>query len=143
MSSPQMMRMLGLRGCCACPGLAHKPTNPTPNAIAVKAIERVNGRAMSSAPRGRPERVAALLRRLRRPDLGSSDGLGHAEEDRDTLAAAARRERLVRVAEAAVDVLPVVHHPDIARRADREIGLHLETPADVAAGRRDLVAGLH
>ena len=45
-------------------------------------------------------------------------------------------------AEATVDVLPVVHHPDVARRADREIGLHLQAAAHVAAGRRDLVAGL-
>src|SRR5262249_36557484 len=60
----------------------------------------------------------------RRPDLRRTHWLGHAEEDHDALAAAARRERLV-VAEAAVDVLPVVHHPHVARRRDSEVRLHL------------------
>ena len=46
------------------------------------------------------------------------------------------------IAEAAVEVLPVVHRPDVARRADRDVGLHLQAAADVAAGRRDRVAGL-
>src|SRR4051812_6391281 len=83
------------------------------------------------------------LRSARRPDLRRTYRLGHTEEDRDALAAAAGRELLGRHAEAAVEVLPVVHDPHVARRPDREIGLHLEAPAHVAAGRRDLVAGLH
>src|SRR5262245_6345754 len=58
-----------------------------------------------------------------RPDLRRAHGLGHAEEDHDPLAAAAGRERLLGIAEAAVDVLPVVHNPDVAGRSDREIGL--------------------
>ncbi len=32
-------------------------------------------------------------------------------------------------------LLPVVHHPDIAGQADRKIGLHLQTPSDIAARR--------
>src|SRR5262245_40295604 len=55
------------------------------------------------------------LVRPRGPDLRCSHRLGHAEEDHDALATAARRERLVGAAEAAVDVLPVVHHPHVAR----------------------------
>src|SRR5262245_2979867 len=65
------------------------------------------------------------LERARRADLRGPHRLGHAEEDHDTLAPAARRERLVGAAEAAVDVLPVVHHPDVARRRDSEVCLHL------------------
>src|SRR5499426_623391 len=95
---------------------------------------------------GRPVVLQAdddpALRRTRRPDLRRTHRLGHAEEDRHSLAAAARRERLVRNPEAAVDVLPVVHHPHVPGRSDREIGLHLEPAAHVPAGRRDLVSGL-
>src|SRR5215467_2943061 len=43
---------------------------------------------------------------------------------------------------ATVDVLPVVHHPYVARRRDSKVRLHLQPAAHVAAGRRDLVAGL-
>src|SRR5271166_3515076 len=71
------------------------------------------------------------------------DRLGHAVEDCDTLAAAAGRERFVRYAKAAVNILPVVHDPDVARRVDGEIGLHLQAATDIPAGRRYLIAGLH
>src|SRR5262245_39965011 len=84
-----------------------------------------------------PPRDRTRLVRPRRPDLRRTHRLGHAEEDHDALAAAARRERLID-AEAAVDVLPVVHHPNIARRRDSEIRLHLEAATHIAAGRRDL-----
>src|SRR5215471_21102537 len=77
-----------------------------------------------------------------RPDLRRTHRLGHAEEDRHSLTAAARRQRLVGGSEAAVDVLPVVDHPHVPGGSDREIGLHLEPAAHVAAGWRDLVAGL-
>src|SRR5262249_61324114 len=79
--------------------------------------------------------------RPRRSDQRRAHGFGHAEKDRYALAAAACRQRLV-VAVATVDVLPVVHHPHVARRSDREIGLHLEAAADIAVRWRDLVAGL-
>src|SRR5262249_11575275 len=82
------------------------------------------------------------LRRARRPDLRRTHRLGHAEEDHHALAATARPQRLVGVAEAAVDVLPVVHHPYVARRRDREVRLHLQAAAHVAVGWGDLVAGL-
>ena len=78
-----------------------------------------------------------------RTDLRCTHRLGHAEEDHHTLPAAAGRECFGRYPEAALNVLPVVHHPDVARWSDREIGLHLQTSADIADGRRDLVAGLH
>src|SRR5262249_47191264 len=83
------------------------------------------------------------LRRTRRPDLRCAHRLGHAEEDRHTLTTAAGRERLVGVSEATVDVLPVVHHPHVARRRDREVRLHLQAATHVAVGWGDLVAGLH
>jgi hypothetical protein len=51
-------------------------------------------------------------------DLRCVYRLRHAVEDRDALAAASGREYLVGVAEAAVDILPVVHQPDVARRID-------------------------
>jgi len=69
------------------------------------------------------------LRLSGRPDLRRANRFGHSEEDHDALTAAARREHFVGVAEAAFDVLPVVHHPDIARRRDCEIGLHLQASA--------------
>ena len=83
------------------------------------------------------------LRLSRRPDLRCAHRLGHAVEDHDALAAAAGRERLVGRTDTAVDVLPVVHHPDVACRIDGDIDLHLQAAAHVAAGRRNLVAGLH
>src|SRR5262245_37525709 len=66
-----------------------------------------------------------VLRRARRPDLRRTHRLGHAEEDRHSLAAATRRQRLASVFIATVDVLPVVHHPHVARRRDGEVRLHL------------------
>src|SRR5215475_10182141 len=58
-------------------------------------------------------------------DLRGAHRLSHAEEDHDALTAAARGQRLACVFVATVDVLPVVHHPDIARRRNRKISLHL------------------
>ena len=58
-------------------------------------------------------------------DLRHSHWLGHAVENYNALAAAARRQRLGRLAIASVNVLPVVRHPDVARRIDVDIDLHL------------------
>src|SRR5262245_47905206 len=82
------------------------------------------------------------LVRARRANLRRTHRLGHAEEDHDALAAAARRERLVG-AEAAIDVLPVIHHPHVARRCDSKVRLHLEAATNVAVGWGDLVSCLH
>src|SRR5262245_49451400 len=49
-------------------------------------------------------------------DLRRANRLSHAEANHDTLSAASRRSSFIRQAEATVDVLPVVHHPDIAGR---------------------------
>jgi hypothetical protein len=68
---------------------------------------------------GRGERSFSLGR-SRWPNLWCADRLGHAVEDRNALAAAAGRKRFGRRAEAAVDVLPVVHHPDIPGWVDGE-----------------------
>jgi hypothetical protein len=68
----------------------------------------------------------AKLRLSDRADLRGANRLGHAEEDHHALAAAAGRERFVGTWEAAIDVLPVVHHPDVTRRRDRDIGLNLQ-----------------
>src|SRR5262249_24565071 len=61
----------------------------------------------------------------RRPDLRCAYRLCHPVKDDYALAAAARRQRLLSVGEAAVDVLPVVHYPHVARGRDGEISLHL------------------
>src|SRR5262245_48446316 len=76
---------------------------------------------------------------LGRSALRRTHRLGHAEEDRDALAAAARREHLAGVLVATVDVLPVVHHPNVARRRDGKVRLHLQAAAHIAAGWGDLV----
>src|SRR5262249_40227674 len=76
------------------------------------------------------------------PFVWCADGLGHTVEDHDTLTAAARRCRFVGAREAAVDVLPVIDRPDVSCRIDRNIGLHLQTAAYIAAGWRNLIAGL-
>src|SRR5208283_3161175 len=89
----------------------------------------------------RKESRVAALKPVRWPDLRRAHGLGHAVEYHDALAAAARRERLRRAGVTAVDVLPVVHRPDVARRIDVDVSLHLQPASDVAAGRRNLVAG--
>src|SRR5499425_3683191 len=89
-----------------------------------------------------PPRDRTRLVRPRRADLRRAHRLGHAEEDRHTLTTAAGRDRFCGAGKAAIDVLPVVHHPHVPGRSDREIGLHLEPAAHVPAGRRDLVAGL-
>src|SRR5277367_5921294 len=46
---------------------------------------------------------------LRRTDLRCPHGLGHPVENRHALAAASGRERLLRLANATADVLPVAH----------------------------------
>src|ERR1700757_1564562 len=86
---------------------------------------------------------ARTLRRSGRPDLRCTYWLRHPEEDHDTLSAAPGRKRFVRNAEAAIDVLPIIHDPNVARRSDGKIGLHLKTPADIAARWRNLVSRLH
>src|SRR5262249_1497677 len=68
-------------------------------------------RTLASSVRSLYER---RLRLLGRPDLRRTHRLSHAEEDYDALTAAARGQRLAGVFVATVDVLPVVHHPDIA-----------------------------
>ena len=75
-------------------------------------------------------------------DLRDVHRLGHAEEDHDALSAAASRQRFARVFVAAVDVLPVVHDPDVARRRDGKVRLHLQPAPHVAVRRRNLLAGL-
>src|SRR5262249_41372384 len=72
---------------------------------------------------------AVRLVRLCRSDLRRAHGFRHPREDGHALAAAAGRERLAGVSVATVDVLPVVHHPHVPGRPDREIGLHLESAA--------------
>src|SRR5690242_13210194 len=86
---------------------------------------------------------AIALRLSRWTDLRRTHRLSHTKEDGDTLPAAVSRDCFGRHSEATVYVLPVVYYPDVARRPDCEIGLHLQTSADVSAGRRDLVTGLH
>jgi hypothetical protein len=53
------------------------------------------------------------------------------------------RERFVGNAQAAINLLPIVHDPNVARWADGKIGLHLQTSANVAAAGRNLVTRLH
>ena len=66
------------------------------------------------------------------PICGARTGFGHAVEDHDTLTTAARRKRLFGRTDTTVDILPVVHHPDVARWVDAEIALHLQTSSHVA-----------
>jgi hypothetical protein len=66
--------------------------------------------------------------------LWCANGFGHAVENHNALAAAARRERLVRRTDAAVDVLPIVDRPDITRRIDGYIGLQLQAARIRQAG---------
>src|SRR5208283_4153057 len=82
-------------------------------------------------------------RRLRRTDLWCPHGFGHAVENRHALAAASGRERLLGLANTTADVLPVIHHPDIAGRIDGDVGLHLQAASNIATGRSNLVAGVH
>src|SRR5262245_11696461 len=51
MSSPQMMRMLGLRCSCACAGLADGP-RATPSIVATAAVAGKDARFMSSPQHG-------------------------------------------------------------------------------------------
>src|SRR5262245_47358731 len=66
-------------------------------------------------PSANQNRSSGVLRLSRRANLRHTHRLGHAEKDDDALTAAARRQRLLGVGEAAVNVLPVVHHPHVAR----------------------------
>ena len=65
-------------------------------------------------------------RLLRRSNLRCAYRLGHAIEDCDALPGASSRKRLFGCTDTTVDILPVVHHPDVARWVDAEIGLHLQ-----------------
>ena len=47
------------------------------------------------------------------------------------------------LAVADVVILRVVGHPNIAGRADADVDLQLQPTADIAARRRDRIAGLH
>ena len=78
---------------------------------------------------------AVGLRLASRPDLRRAHRLGHAEQDHAPLATAAGREWFVRYANAAVDVLPIIDDPDVARRPDGDIGLRLQATAHIAARR--------
>src|SRR5262249_58798110 len=82
-------------------------------------------------PRGKGPKLIFLMGRSR-SDLGRSHGLCHSEEHDDSLAAAAGRERLLGRTDAALDILPIVHSPDIPRRANRDVGLHLQATTYVA-----------
>src|SRR5215813_10005555 len=68
-----------------------------------------------------PDRLAlppcdrTRLVRPRRADLRRAHGLRHPMEDGHALSTAAGRERFCGAGKTAVDVLPVVHHPDVAR----------------------------
>src|SRR5262245_34819249 len=64
-------------------------------------------------------------RRSRWPNLRRAHGLCHPVEDHDALAATAGRERFVRRAHAAIDVLPIVYRPYVAGRTDSDVGKHL------------------
>ena len=99
--------------------------------------------ALHNQPVLKQTHPAEFLRLTRRPDLRCANWLGHSIKDHHALAAAARRERFSGIPEATVNVLPVVHRPDVARRIDGDIGLHLQAAAHVPAGRRDLVTRLH
>src|SRR5262245_13132881 len=85
---------------------------------------------------------ARASRRARWADLWRAHGLGHAEEDCHSLAAAAGGQGFGRHAETTVEVRPVLHHPPNARGSNGQIGLHLQATANIAAWRADLVAGL-
>src|SRR5262245_31626974 len=62
-----------------------------------------------------PPRDGTRLVRPRRSDLRRAHGLRHPMEDDHALSTAAGRERFCGAGKTAVDVLPVVHHPDVAR----------------------------
>src|SRR5215813_3088795 len=81
-------------------------------------ILRFTGQVMSR-PSFQLAKDATNLIGTSRSDLRRAHGLCHTEEHDDSLAAAAGRERFVRLTVAAVDVLPVVHHPHVPSRSDR------------------------
>ena len=83
------------------------------------------------------------LRLSRRTDLRCTNGLCDAEEDDHPFAGAAGRNGFSGLAVADVVILPVVGHPNIAGRADADVDLQLQPTADIAARRRDRIAGLH
>jgi hypothetical protein len=78
--------------------------------------------------------VNVFLRRLRGADLRRPNRFGHTVENHNPLPATSSRERFRGRADTAVDVLPVVHRPDVAGWIDVDVRLHLQTSADVAAG---------
>lgn len=84
-------------------------------------------------------RTTHLLIRTGWTNLRRPHRLGHAEEDHDALASAARREGFRSARKAAIDVLPVIHHPHIPGRRDRQVSLHLQAAADATTRRRDLI----
>src|SRR5215468_7290369 len=95
-------------------------------------------RLVLSVSRGTQRRLIRTCRtNLRRPHR-----LGHAEEHDHALAATAGREGFRRARKTAIDVLPVVHHPHIPGRRDREVSLHLQATADVTTRRRNLITRL-
>jgi hypothetical protein len=66
-----------------------------------------------------------LLRLFGRPNLRGANWLRHAVENDYSLTTTTGRERFGRYTVAAVNVLPVVRYPDVARRIDVNIDLHL------------------
>src|SRR5262245_26351098 len=91
------------------------PLYPQKRTCAVQLRMSAMGQKRTCAPCIRSPIRGGALRLPGRSDLRCTHRLCHAEEDHDTLAAAARRQRLAGVSVTTVDVLPVVHHPDIAR----------------------------
>ena len=64
-------------------------------------------------------------------------------KDNHTLSAAAGRERLAGRANTAIDILPIVRHPNVACGIDVDVDLHLQATPNISARRRNLIAGLH
>src|SRR5262249_17950622 len=83
------------------------------NVVAICPLTLCQKRTFASSIRS--PITSGALRLPGRSDLGRPHWFRHAEEDHDALTAAARRERLGGVSEANVHVLPVVHHPHVAR----------------------------
>src|SRR5208337_225830 len=71
------------------------------------------------------------------------DRLGYAVENRQSITTAASRQSFWRLTETPVAILPIVSHPDVARRIDRNIGQHLHVAAHISAGRRNGVTRFH
>src|SRR5271166_1469429 len=84
-----------------------------------------------------------FLRPAHRTNQRRAHRLGLAEKDNYSLTATTSRSALHRCAIAGSGVLPVVGYPDVARWSDSNIDLQLQPAANVAAGRRDRITGLH